>query len=92
MRAVTSLEIGVHAPEREAVGDSGKGGRILVIDDCASSYERLASMLRAEHTVDIETDPSEALSRAPKAITISLSSRSGWKISTACGCAVNRAR
>src|SRR6188472_1103655 len=26
MRAVTSLEIGVQAPEREAVGDSGKGG------------------------------------------------------------------
>jgi two-component system cell cycle response regulator len=64
MRAVTSLEIGVQAPEREAVGDSGKGGRILLVDDRPSSYERLASMLSAEHTVDIETEPSEALFRA----------------------------
>jgi two-component system cell cycle response regulator len=64
MRAITSLEIGVQAPEREAVDDSGKGGRILLVDDRPSSYERLASMLSAEHAIDIETDPSEALFRA----------------------------
>src|ERR1700756_369838 len=45
MRAVTSLEIGVQAPERNAVADTGKGGRILVVDDRPSSYERLAQML-----------------------------------------------
>src|SRR5690606_10770455 len=64
MRAMTSLEIGVQAPEREAVCDSGKGGRILLVDDRPSSYERLASMLSAEHAVDVEADPSEALFRA----------------------------
>ncbi len=63
-RAMTSFEIGMQVPERKAIGDSGKGGRILLVDDRPSSYERLASMLSAEHTVDIETDPSEALFHA----------------------------
>src|SRR5579859_5287041 len=42
MRAITSLEIGVQAPERSAVNDTGKGGRILLVDDRPSSHERLA--------------------------------------------------
>lgn len=63
-RAMTSLEIGMQIPERKAAGDSGKGGRILLVDDRPSSYERLASMLSAEHAVDIETDASEALFHA----------------------------
>jgi two-component system cell cycle response regulator len=64
LRAVTSLEIGMQAPERDAVADAGNGGRILLVDDRASSYERLAALLSAEHTVDVETDPSEALFHA----------------------------
>ncbi len=64
LRAATSLEIGMQAPERDAVADAGKGGRILLVDDRASSYERLAAVLSAEHTVDVETDPSEALFHA----------------------------
>ncbi|GAB1716025.1 MAG: response regulator receiver modulated diguanylate cyclase [Nitrobacter sp.] len=64
LRAATSLEIGMQAPERDAVADAGKGGRVLLVDDRASSYERLASVLRTEHAVDVETDPSEALFHA----------------------------
>src|ERR1700727_424187 len=64
MRAITSLEIGVQAPEREAVAGTGTGGRVLVVDDRASSYERLAHMLSAEHTVDVEPNPAEALFHA----------------------------
>src|SRR6267142_745655 len=64
MRAITSLEIGVQAPERSAVADTGKGGRILLVDDRPSSYERLAPELSAEHTVDVETNPAEALFHA----------------------------
>src|SRR5271165_4810695 len=64
MRALTSLEIGVQAPERSAVADTGKGGRILLVDDRASSYERIAPLLSAEHTVDVETNPAEALFHA----------------------------
>ncbi|MGB6638235.1 MAG: response regulator, partial [Bradyrhizobium sp.] len=64
MRAITSLEIGVQAPERSAVLDTGKGGRILLVDDRPSSYERLAPVLSTEHTVDVESNPAEALFHA----------------------------
>jgi two-component system, cell cycle response regulator len=64
MRALTSLEIGVQAPERSAVNDTGKGGRILLVDDRPASYERVAPMLAAEHTVDVQPNPTEALFHA----------------------------
>src|SRR5262245_10852897 len=64
MRAITSLEIGIQSPEREAIADEGRGGRILLVDDRASSYERLAPVLSAEHTVDVEPNPAEALFHA----------------------------
>ncbi|MBS0245885.1 MAG: PleD family two-component system response regulator [Proteobacteria bacterium] len=64
MRALTSREIGIESPEREAVADSGRQGRILIIDDRASSYERIATTLGAEHAVDVQSDPKEALFRA----------------------------
>jgi two-component system cell cycle response regulator len=64
MRALTSLEIGLQAPERSAVSDEGTGGRILLVDDRPSSYERLAPLLAAEHSVDVEPNPTEALFHA----------------------------
>jgi two-component system, cell cycle response regulator len=64
MRVMTSHEIGIESPEREAVADTGRGGRVLIVDDRPSSYERIASTLAAEQTVEIEADPSEALFRA----------------------------
>jgi two-component system cell cycle response regulator len=64
MRAITSLEIGIQRPERDAVADQGKGGRILLVDDRSSSYERLAPLLAAEHHVDVETNPADALFHA----------------------------
>src|SRR6202007_1205086 len=39
MRAVTSKEIGIQLPGNEAVADTGREGRILVIDDRAVSHE-----------------------------------------------------
>src|SRR5207248_5195174 len=33
MRAITSIEIGMERPEREAVTDQGKGGQMLLVDD-----------------------------------------------------------
>src|SRR3954451_10410563 len=64
MRAITSLEMGRAAPERSAVADRCVGGRILLVDDRPSSYERLAPILSTEHTVDVETNPAEALFHA----------------------------
>ncbi|TAK49203.1 MAG: PleD family two-component system response regulator [Xanthobacteraceae bacterium] len=64
MRAVTSHEIGIQGPEREAIADNGTGGRVLIVDDRASSYERFARVLSAEHAVDVEPNPAEALFHA----------------------------
>jgi two-component system, cell cycle response regulator len=63
MRAVTSREIGIENPAREAIADTGKGGRVLVVEDRKGSYERLQSMLANEHEVEVETDPADALFR-----------------------------
>lgn len=64
MRALTTKEIGIQSPEREAVAETGRQGRVLIVDDRASSYERLAQTLATEHAVDVETDPNEALFHA----------------------------
>jgi two-component system cell cycle response regulator len=64
MRALTSKEIGIQGPERDAVSESGRGGRILVVDDRQSSYERVVATLSTEHTVEVEADPNEALFHA----------------------------
>src|SRR5215831_18550426 len=53
MRAVTSRDIGIESPEREAIADTGLGGRILIVDDRASSYEPVAATLADEHSADI---------------------------------------
>jgi two-component system cell cycle response regulator len=63
MRAVTSREIGIENPARDAVADTGKGATILLVDDRKASYERLAPALASEHTVDVEPDPAEAIFR-----------------------------
>jgi two-component system cell cycle response regulator len=64
MRAVTSKQIGMQNPEREAVADKGQHGRILLIDDHPASHQRLAAMLKDEHAVEVESDPNDALFRA----------------------------
>src|SRR5260221_11505382 len=57
MRALTSLEIGMEAPERSALAYKGVGGRILLVDDRPSSYERLAPVRRPQDAVDAQTHP-----------------------------------
>jgi two-component system cell cycle response regulator len=64
LRALTSKEIGIESPEREAVVELGKNGRILIVDDRESSYERIVSTLSPEHTVGVETNPADALFNA----------------------------
>jgi two-component system, cell cycle response regulator len=64
MRAATSREVGIGDPVGAALADKGRGGRILVVDDRAASYQRLAAILAEEHSVDIEPDPQQALFHA----------------------------
>jgi two-component system, cell cycle response regulator len=61
MRAVTSREIGFEQSARESIADSGRGGRVLLVDDRQSSYQRLAAMVADEQTIDVEPDPNKAL-------------------------------
>lgn len=64
MRAVTSREIGIHGPEHDAVNETGRSGRVLIVDDREASYGRIVDTLSAEHTVEVEADPNEALFHA----------------------------
>src|SRR5690606_1219759 len=43
---------------------SGEGGRILLVDDSASTIDRVRTTLAGHHTLDCEPDPQEALFRA----------------------------
>src|SRR5271167_4826155 len=64
MRALTSREIGIESPEREAVAGTGRGGRVLLVDDRPASYERIAAMLSKEQQVEVDSDPNHALFHA----------------------------
>jgi two-component system cell cycle response regulator len=64
MRAMTSRDIGIESPEREALTDTGRNGRVLLVDDRPASYERIADMLSKEQTVAIDSDPNHALFHA----------------------------
>lgn len=64
MRVLTSRDIGIESAEREAVADTGTGGRVLIVDDRPDSCERVALALAAEHQVEIEPNPAEAVFRA----------------------------
>jgi two-component system, cell cycle response regulator len=64
MRAMTSRDIGIQSPEREALADTGRNGRVLIVDDRPASYERIRDMLAKEQTVAIDSDPNHALFHA----------------------------
>jgi two-component system, cell cycle response regulator len=64
MRAITSREVGISDPINAALTDTGRGGHVLLVDDRRSSYERIATMLSAEHNVDVEPDPNAAVFHA----------------------------
>jgi two-component system, cell cycle response regulator len=64
MRAVTSKEIGMRDPLAEAVAETGLNGRILLVDDRASSAERISQSLSQQHVVETEPRAQEALFKA----------------------------
>src|SRR2546430_3462414 len=65
MRAITSLEIGMEAPERSAIADKGVGGRVPPGEDRPPSHEGPAPTLSAQHTHHAETTPAGALLYTP---------------------------
>jgi two-component system, cell cycle response regulator len=65
-RAMASREAGIANPHAGALLDNGMGGRVLIVDDRNTSFDRLAATLGQTHSVDVETDPHKALLRAPE--------------------------
>ena len=63
-RVVGSRGFGAGDPLAAATAETGQNGRILLVDDRPSSYERLAAALSQYHVVEIEPDPHTALLRA----------------------------
>jgi two-component system cell cycle response regulator len=63
MRAVTARD-GIKSPEREAVAEAGRDGRILIVEDRPLAHEHISAMLAGEHSADVEPDPNIALFHA----------------------------
>ena len=64
-RALASREYGlIGDPLVLATAENGLDGKILLVDDRPSSYERLAGSLSQYHQVTVETDAAQALARA----------------------------
>lgn len=63
MRAAASRHSAIEDPLAAAVQVSGEGGRILIVDDRASSHERIAAALKDRHVVEVEERPQESLFR-----------------------------
>ena len=63
-RADTSANLGLLEQSGRTPMDAGENGRILLVEDRASSAERVVSALRGLHDVDVLADPQEALFRA----------------------------
>ena len=67
-RVIASREYGMDDPLAAAAAEMGHNARVLLVDDRASSYERMAEALSPFQRVDIEADPQAALIRAAEQI------------------------
>lgn len=63
-RAASSARLGRSDPFAAASAADGLHGRVLLVDDRQSSSERIVKSLRNRQTVEIETNPQDALFRA----------------------------
>ncbi|MCB1449849.1 MAG: PleD family two-component system response regulator [Nitratireductor sp.] len=65
LRATTGRDLGVEQMfNLSEVTELSRRGKVLVVDDRASSYERIVKFLAVEHSVTVVTNPQEALFRA----------------------------
>ena len=63
-RRSLAAQLGATATLTAAMADSGEHGRILLVDDRATSIDRLTSSLRGRHELDVERTPAQAVFRA----------------------------
>jgi len=65
MRVSTGREFGIDDPRDNHIDPKeGRGGKLLIVDDRASSYEKVVDALGTEHDLTVITNPQEALFRA----------------------------
>ncbi|MFZ1812992.1 MAG: PleD family two-component system response regulator [Rhizobiaceae bacterium] len=65
LRATTGRDIGVEQLfNMSETAELSRKGKILIVDDRVSSYERIVKFLSSEHSVVVVTNPQEALFRA----------------------------
>ena len=93
-RAATSRDIGIGDPLARPSAETGAERRASsLVDDRASSSERLSAALSHHHRVEVETDPQEALFRAAEdSFDLVIVSLDLARLSTACACAASCAR
>jgi two-component system, cell cycle response regulator len=65
-RALASRSYGISDPLAAAASETGLNARIMIVDDRASSSERLSAALSQYHTVEVQPDPQLALLNAPE--------------------------
>ncbi|MDB5513224.1 MAG: PleD family two-component system response regulator [Enterovirga sp.] len=63
-RLMGSRTYGLGDPLAAATAETGQNGRVLLVDDRPSSYERLSAALSQYHRVEVETNPHHATIRA----------------------------
>jgi two-component system, cell cycle response regulator len=63
-RAMTSRDYGIGDPLAAAAAETGQNAHLLIVDDRASSSERLSGALSQYHRVEVESDPYQAVIRA----------------------------
>jgi two-component system cell cycle response regulator len=63
-RALTAIGLGISNSLAAVFADRGEDGRLLIVDERVSSYDRLVAALSSSQRVDVETRPQEAVFRA----------------------------
>jgi two-component system cell cycle response regulator len=86
MRASTSEQMGM-GPDLMVNGDhAGLGGKVLLVEDHERSAQRIIDTLSAEQTLDLESDPQQALIKLPEndydllMVSLSLSGTDGLRL------------
>ncbi len=85
-RASTSEQMGMDQDALAVSGEAGLGGRVLLVEDHARSAARIMETLSAEQTVDLESDPQQALMVLPEKdydlvmVSLSLSGTDGLRL------------
>ena len=66
-RVLTSASVGLADPVVKAIADQGLGGHVLLVEDRASSAERIVATLSPSHKVEVCGDMQEALLKGAEA-------------------------